>query len=348
MEQLTPVGITVSGGNITGIGGTLGTVDNAIPRADSTGGYTAQGSDIVIDDASTATQNNVAIRNDHTGQTNSALVLTPKGTGAFIVGAKPDGTVTGGNARGVYGIDICPLKTAATNVASGSYSVNIGTWSTSSSLSSVAIGLSNTASGSESVSIGRSNSASTDFTVAIGSGSSASADSSTAIGRSNTANAALSSCLGGSQGLANRYGMHSHAAGSFAAVGDAQRARFVLRQATSSATPATLFLNGSSTRLTIPSNKVFGFTVNICGTKQGLGEQSMFVRKGYIKNVAGTTSLIGTIETIGTDIKTAGATTTDVALTADDTNDALQINVIGVTGENWRWVASVDAVEISY
>jgi hypothetical protein len=128
----------------------------------------------------------------------------------------------------------------------------------------------------------------------------------------------------------------------------AQRARFVLRQATSSATPATLFLDGSSTRLTIPSNKVFGFTVNICGTKQGLGEQAMFVRKGYIKNVAGTTSLIGTIETIGTDIKTAGATTTDVALTADDTNDALQINVIGVTGENWRWVASVDAVEISY
>jgi hypothetical protein len=142
--------------------------------------------------------------------------------------------------------------------------------------------------------------------------------------------------------------MQAHAAGQFAAKGDAQRARFVLRQATSSATPATLFLDGSSTRLTIPSNKVFGFTVNICGTKQGLGEQAMFVRKGYIKNVAGTTSLIGTIETIGTDIKTAGATTTDVALTADDTNDALQINVIGVTGENWRWVASVDAVEISY
>jgi hypothetical protein len=100
MEELTPVGITVSAGNITGIGGTVGTVDNAVPRADSTGGYTVQGSDIIIDDATTSTQNNVAIRNDHTGETNSALVLTPKGTGAFILGPKPDGTTTGGNARG--------------------------------------------------------------------------------------------------------------------------------------------------------------------------------------------------------------------------------------------------------
>jgi hypothetical protein len=120
MEELTPVGISVSGGNITGIGGTVGTVDNAVPRADSTGGYTVQGSDIIIDDATTSTQNNVAIRNIHAGQTNSALVLTPKGTGAFILGPKPDGTITGGNARGRLQL-ICKYgkQTAATQVASG-------------------------------------------------------------------------------------------------------------------------------------------------------------------------------------------------------------------------------------
>jgi hypothetical protein len=51
MEQLTPVGITVSGGNITGIGGTVGTVDNAVPRADGTGGFTVQGSGLIVEDA---------------------------------------------------------------------------------------------------------------------------------------------------------------------------------------------------------------------------------------------------------------------------------------------------------
>jgi hypothetical protein len=342
MEQLTPVGITVSGGNITGIGGTLGTVDNAVPRADGTGQYTAQGSDIVIDDATTSTQANVAITNQHAGQTNSALVLSPKGSGAVIFGPKPDGGTAGGNARGIYARDFQSQinRADATRVASGATST-IGGGQNNKATGDAAVvggGYANEAGGGG----GRATVAGGYECIATGARSSCSG------GYLNEASANDSSILGGQRGLANRVGMQAHASGQFAAKGDAQRARFVLRQATSSATPATLFLDGSSTRLTIPSNKVFGFTVNICGTKQGLGEQAMFVRKGYIKNVAGTTSLIGTIETIGTDIKTAGATTTDVALTADDTNDALQINVIGVTGENWRWVASVDAVEISY
>jgi hypothetical protein len=79
-----------------------------------------QGSDIIIDDATTSTQNNVAIRNDHTSQTNSALVLTPKGTGAFILGPKPDGTTTGGNARGARAVDLqLDRNAAAAQVASG-------------------------------------------------------------------------------------------------------------------------------------------------------------------------------------------------------------------------------------
>jgi hypothetical protein len=51
MEELTPVGITVSAGNITGIGGTLGTVDNVVPRADGTGGFTVQPSGLIVEDA---------------------------------------------------------------------------------------------------------------------------------------------------------------------------------------------------------------------------------------------------------------------------------------------------------
>jgi hypothetical protein len=65
-----------------------------------------------------------------------------------------------------------------------------------------------------------------------------------------------------------------------------------------------------------------------------------------IKNVGGTTSLIGTVSTVGTDVEDDAAY--DVAITADNTNDALQINVTGKTGEAIRWVASVDGVEIAY
>jgi hypothetical protein len=185
MEELTPVGITVSAGNITGIGGTVGPVDNVVPRADGTGGYTVQDSGLIVEDTivsvtgitgdagtnvitapGTAFANGQPIRftaltggtglntttnyfvvnpvgatfqvetsigggainfttnitagtlltghsvqtnvtlSENTTETNSALVLTPKGTGAFILGPKPDGTATGGNARGAKAIDL--------------------------------------------------------------------------------------------------------------------------------------------------------------------------------------------------------------------------------------------------
>jgi hypothetical protein len=32
----------------------------------------------------------------------------------------------------------------------------------------------------------------------------------------------------------------------------------------------------------------------------------------------------------------------------NDTNDALKVEVTGILDETWRWVASVDAVEIAY
>jgi hypothetical protein len=37
-----------------------------------------------------------------------------------------------------------------------------------------------------------------------------------------------------------------------------------------------------------------------------------------------------------------------VSVTADDTNEALQINVTGLTGKNIRWVATIDISQVSY
>jgi hypothetical protein len=255
MEELTPVGISVSGGNITGIGGTVGTVDNAVPRADSTGGYTVQGSDIIIDDATTSTQNNVAIRNIHDGLTNSALVLTPKGTGAFILGPKPDGTTTGGNARGARAVDLQLDRGAAAQVASGANSFTAGYNCTASNLASTAIGGQNSATGALAVSIG-------------GQSQSASGQESGVFsGNANSASGQYAISLGGERAAADRRGMHARASGRFSVTGDAQRARFVMRRRTTDDTPTELFLDGSSVRLTIPSGKIFAFTINISGVK---------------------------------------------------------------------------------
>ena len=56
-----------------------------------------------------------------TDTTNAGLVLRPNGTGAIMAQA-PDGTATGGNARGQYAVDLQMVRNAALCVASGNRS----------------------------------------------------------------------------------------------------------------------------------------------------------------------------------------------------------------------------------
>jgi hypothetical protein len=138
--------------------------------------------------------------------------------------------------------------------------------------------------------------------------------------------------------------MHAHAAGRFAADGDAQRGRFVMRNKTTTNSAVELFLDGSAARLTIPSGKYLTGTINIAGIKSDGTAAASYIRQFSIKNVAGTTSLVGTVNTIGTD----EAASTSISITANDTNDALKVEVTGIASETWRWVASVDVVEVAY
>jgi hypothetical protein len=318
-------------------GVTSGSTDNAILRADGTGGSTSQGSDIIIDDATTSTQNNVAIRNAHS-ETNSALVLTPKGTGAFILGPKPDGTITGGNARGIYAVDLQIAKQSGADVASGPYSFAAGLANRATGFHTcVGGGYLNQATNTASCVAGGYNN------IASGTGSFAVGSLNTITG-GNTASATASSCPGGFHAQANRYGQLAMANGRFAANGDAQRARFVMRNRTTTNAAVELFLDGSSTRLTIPSGKVLGLTINITGIKSDGSAVAHYLRQYCLKNVAGTTTEVYAPVTIGSD----NAAGTSIALSADDTNDALKVEVTGILDETWRWVASVDAVEIAY
>lgn len=93
----------------------------------------------------TTTQNAVVLS---PSSTQYALVLAPDASGSLI-GQVPDGTATGGNARGNYSTDFQRFRTSGAHVASGTYSTlgGGGQNTASGSLSVVGGGVLNTASG---------------------------------------------------------------------------------------------------------------------------------------------------------------------------------------------------------
>lgn len=138
--------------------------------------------------------------------------------------------------------------------------------------------------------------------------------------------------------------MRAHSAGQFSAQGDAQDTRFVLRCKTINGTAAQMALDGGSTFLGIPNGKVMAMTINISGVKSDGSNVAHYVRQYAVKNVTGTSSQVYAPVTIGSD--NAAGTTID--LSVNDPDDTLRILVTGITSETWRWVATVDAVEIGY
>ena len=81
------------------------------------------GNSVGIDADPTATTQAVAVIESLT--TNAGIVLKPNGTGA-IMAQVPDGTVTGGNARGQYAVDLQRGRTNSTQVAGGRFDVIAG------------------------------------------------------------------------------------------------------------------------------------------------------------------------------------------------------------------------------
>jgi hypothetical protein len=296
-----------------------------------------------------AMQQNVGVTNN-AADTNSAIVVAPKGTGAFIAGPRPDGTAVGGNPRGSRAVCMVLNRGAATNVASGQDSVAIGgDFTTASGQSSVAIG-------------GNQCNASAQASVAIGTwdGVNASGFGSVAIGgrtltvsaafagiissERSVANAANTFIGGGEQARADRRAMQAHAAGQFAANGDAQRGRFVLRCKTTTNAAVEMALDGSTTYLTIPSGKVMFCNIKVVGVKSDGAVVATYERQYAAKNVAGTSSEVFAPVTIGTD----NASSTSLEVATVDAGDYIRIRPTGITSEIWRWVASVDAVEVAY
>jgi hypothetical protein len=365
-----------------GVGGSTGSTDNLVLRADGAGGATLQNSGWLIPDIYTsspnATVNHLSLQ--ATGSsTNVSVSIVPKGTGAFSL-AVPDGTTAGGNARGANAVDLrTASRFAASAVASGQQSllgpyggtasgegsiafgagsatgtnsVNFGTGICSGTAAFLAASNSNTAivSGPRAVGFARDGGA-VSGQNAFGHGEipgwgSGSVTALNAVGLQGASSTATTAFAHGHYALSDRYGMLAHASGAFntGAFGDCQRVAFILRNKTTTNSSVTLFLDGSSARLTIPSGKILHGMLYVLGAKSDGTAVASYTRQVTIKNVGGTTALVGTVNTIGTD-EAAG---TSLAVTADNTNDALDVAPAGVFNETWRWTGVFCGIELAY
>ena len=136
------------------------------------------------------------------------IALAAKGTGATLAQV-PDGTVAGGNKRGIYATDWQKSRSINTYVASGNYSIVAGGQgnTASSTLATVSGGDSNIASGTRStIAGGNGNTASSDYSC-VGGGQSNTAQtlSHTTVcgGTNNIASGLTASITGGSTNTAS-------------------------------------------------------------------------------------------------------------------------------------------------
>ena len=289
----------------------------------------------------------IAVESSGTGASAQSLKLQVAGNGALYV----DGD-TAGNARGAGAVDLQISRASAERVASGESSILIGgSGNRATSLSSFSLG-------------GTGSIASGSYASTINSqGSTASGNAATILGGyANTASGGYSTILSGYQSTASGnaavvsgidangylWRQRAYSSGKFSALGDAQGSRLVARNTTSGTTPSDLFLDGVDDRLVLPANTSWGFTVSVVGrtTDAGTGaEQSAYYElKGLIKrDGASNTTLVGSVTKT---VLAEDDATWDVDVTADDTNEALDIAVTGGTGDNVRWVATIQLTEV--
>ncbi len=337
-----------SGDIAVGVSGT-GAVDNAVLRADGTGGATLQSSNLEIADLLTASPNNtvnaVSI-GPVGGTTNVDLVLKPKGTGALSVHVA-DGTATGGGKRGTSAVDLQQSRAVATEIASGAYSAVLGgSRNTASAYCATAVGERATASGTWSFACGSIVTASNSAAVCFGYFSTASGAYALAMGFSAQATATASFSHGQSS-LANKLSQRSHSSGAFSATGDAQGSELVVRNSTANATQTELFLNGSSLRISLANDTTWAFDCLIVGRRTDADDESAAYRiTGCIdRNTnAASTALVGTPTVTVISEDTAAW---DVDAVADTTNGSLNFRVTGEAAKTIRWVGWVRLVEVT-
>jgi hypothetical protein len=292
-------------------------------------------------------------------ETNIDAVISPKGTGA-ILAQVPDGTAAGGNKRGNYAIDLQRVRNNSDQVAGATYSSILGgirnkVNNPANAGQCIVSGISNINGGNWSViGGGTSNSLSAAYSI-IGSGYynsiTGTAGSSAILGGANNiiADNYYGSILGGYYGKTSNYGQQAHAAGRFAATGDAQKTEMVWRinvNATSGDDTSEMFLDGSSERFVLPDystvNLVVSYTIRRIGNTNNEAGGLFAVTIKRDGGVA-TTALVGTATMLHWADNSSSYT--PPAFSGDITNGSLKIVATTPNGYNCQHVATCFTAE---
>lgn len=309
---------------------------------------------------------------------NADACFIPKGTGAFLLSV-PDNAATGGNKRGNKSVDLQLDRALATQVASGSFafaagannivsggfsvgigygntasggqSIAIGSTNTATQSGSVAIGIGNTSTGTGSFAFGNNNTASGDYAIAGGNGNTASTISAVAFGHQTVASGIYSVSLGSRSTTRGITGLIAAASGYFAAVGDAQDSRLVLRNSTTTATPAALTSDAAaastSNALVLPNGSLSTVVGRVSARQATTGDSKSWYFQCSIKrgaNAAATAMVAAcTPSVVAAD---AGAAAWTVTVTADTTNGSLKVEATGEAAKTIRWVCSIESCDV--
>ena len=261
-----------------------------------------------------------------------------------------------------YGVEnatsgsVAPQANGDRSVAVGNKAISDGTEATSlthsraDGVGSFAAGITNNttsygAIGNQSVALGQFNKAGSNG-VAIGSAFAITEGSqSVAIGRNVTAVGSGSLAMGHNS-KANIIGMSAYTYGQFAAQGDAQSGHYVLKSDTTDATAEAMTTNNSTAAATnqivAATDTCVTFSGTIVAMQNGAQSYGSWEIRGLLVNDGGTTTLpVFNISEIG-------SSGWKINLSADNTNNALKVQVTGEASHNIRWVANIQTSEVTY
>lgn len=212
---------------------------------------------------------------------------------------------------------------------------------------STATGFDSHAEGERTNATGRGSHAEGYNSTAFGSGSHAEGMSTLASGTNSHAEGQNSTALGAS----------SHAGGSFGrafwrdsfARGANSKVQYITVPLLAETSNATQRPMNQFSPLNIDEEGLFACEATITAARNDMSANAMFVRRFLIKRAGSTVSLVGSVQTLGTDMGSdAGLPPSGwaVAAAADDTNKRILILVTGAASMQITWGARLDVVHI--
>jgi len=137
------------------------------------------------------------------------------------------------------------------------------------------------------------------------------------------------------------------ASGRFAATGDAQGCKFILRSDTTDGTAEAMTTDngsaGSSNQVVAASDTCITFSGTVVAMQNGAQSYGSWEVKGLLVNDGGTTTVPNSAITVISNTSNWG-----LALSADNTNNALKIQVTGEASHNIRWVSNIQTSEVTF